>query len=243
MRNFLSIWRREMKACFCSPVAYVTMIAFLLLVGATFMSALARQAGTAETPSALLFATVVLWMTFLVAVVSMRLFSEENRSGTLETLMTAPVTEAEAVLGKYAAGLSFVLIAILPCVSYPFILVAMNPAMETADLGAMAGGVAIVLLLAAFCQSVGLLVSIMTKNQIIAAMCCFAAVWLALLFAWLVSALPLGLAGVAEQYSAMNHLADFTRGLIDTRAVVLYTSATVFMLFAAVRVLEWRRWA
>jgi len=243
VRNVLAIWRREVSSCLLSPVAYATMIAFLLLVGATFVSALVRHAGTTETPGTLLFSSVVLWLTLLVAVVSMRLFAEENRSGTLETLMTAPVTESQVVLGKYAGGLTFLLLAVAPTVAYLFVLRAMNPAMGPVDLGALGGGAGFVVLIAGFCLSVGLVISILTRNQIIAAICCFCAVWLVLLFGWLAGSLPVGAGEIAARYDAMQHLSDFTQGIIDSRAVVLYASATVFVLFVAVRLLEWRRWA
>ena len=92
------------------------------------------------------------------------------------------------------------------------------------------------------CIGIGLLVSLMTRNQIIAAICSFCAIWFVLLFGWLMSALPFGLEGLADYLSAMNHIEDFVRGSIDTRPLVLYVSGTVFTLFLSVRVLESRRW-
>ena len=242
MRAFLTIWRREMAACFFSPVAYVTMVAFLLISGATFVVGVVRNVGTSETIPSLLFGSAILWLTLLITVISMRLFAEERRSGTLEALMTAPVTERQVVLGKYAGALSFLLIASAPMVGNAFVLSFLIPGAPAIDFGAMAGGSIILALISAFCLSIGLLVSLMTRNQIIAAICSFCAIWFVLLFGWLMSALPFGLEGLADYLSAMNHIEDFVRGSIDTRPLVLYVSGTVFTLFLSVRVLESRRW-
>ena len=242
MRQFLTIWRREFTSCFLSPVAYITMIAFLLLSGVTFVSAVISNVGSDEDPAALLFSGIVLWMTFLITVVSMRLFAEENRAGTFETLITSPVTETEIVLGKYAGGISFVWIVIAPTLSYLYILSAMNPAMRGVDPGHLVGGVLIVALLSAFCLALGLLVSMLTRNQIIAAICCFCAVWFVLLFGWLVSALPVEFSVATDSFDAITHLEEYTRGVLDLRPLVLYLTGTFFVLFTAIRVLAWRHW-
>ena len=238
----MTIWRREMTACFLSPVAYVTMVAFLLISGATFIVGVLRNIGTTETVPSLLFGATILWLTLLVTVISMRLFAEERRSGTLEALMTAPVTEAQVVLGKYAGALTFLLIAAAPTVSNIFVLAALNPVAGPIDGGAVIGGGLILGIISAFCLAIGLLISLMTRNQIIAAICTFCAIWFVLLFGWLAAVLPFGMEGPAEYLSAMNHIEDFVRGSIDTRPLILYVSGTVFVLFLSVRVLESRRW-
>ena len=100
MRNFFTIWHRELAGCFLSPVAYVTMVLFMGAAGGTFMTGVIRNEGSQATLPAILYSSIVMWGTVLVTVISMRLFTEEKRSGTIETLMTAPVTEAAVVLGK-----------------------------------------------------------------------------------------------------------------------------------------------
>ena len=243
VRGFIAIWKRELGSCFLSPVAYVTMTVFLAATGVTFVAALVRHAGTAESATSLLAAAVVLWLSFLIAVVAMRLFAEESRAGTLETLLTAPVTDTQVVLGKFAGALSFLLIAVLPCLAFMPILVVMNPAMTSIDAGALGATALILLLLSAFCVSIGLLASLLTRNQIVAAVCCLCGVWAVLLLGTIVSSLPFGLDGLARYLGAMEHMEMFSRGIIDTRPIVLYLSATAFVLFVSVRVLEWRRWS
>ena len=243
MRNFLTIWRKELAGCFLSPVAYVTMVLFLGVVGGTFMTGVIRNEGMDATLPSILYSAIVIWLTVLITVICMRLFTEEKRAGTIETLMTAPVTEAAVILGKYAGALTFLAVATVPAVGCIYILAEMSPGIQSIDHGALLAGGLIVFLISGLCVSVGLVISLTTRNQIIAAICCFAAVWLVLLAGWLITVLPYGnLESLADYLAADGHLADFSRGMVDTRPIVLYVSGTVFMLFAAVRMLESRRW-
>jgi ABC-2 type transport system permease protein len=242
MRTFLTIWRRELAACFLSPVAYVAMVAFLFMSGATFVVGVVRNTGTSETLPSLLFGSVLLWLTLLITVISMRLFAEERRAGTLETLMTVPVTEAQVVLGKYAGAFTFLLLAAAPAAGNVFILAAFSAGGVAVDPGAMLGGALILVVIAAFCLALGLLISLMTRHQIIAAVGGFSATWFVLLCGWLAASLAFGPGNLADYVSAMNHIEDFVRGSLDTRPLVLYLSGTALVLFLAVRVLESRRW-
>lgn len=243
MQNFATIWRREMSACFLSSVAYVTMVVFLAAAGWVFLQLVEGHVGTTERLPVLLFKVITFfWLPILVTLITMRLFAEEKRSGTLEALMTAPVTELEVVLGKFAGALTFFLVVTLPAIACLYILAAMSPGISGVDNGAVLGGSLIVLLMGAFCTSIGLLMSLLTRNQIVAAVCCFCGVLIPLLTGHLVSLLPLGSENVLKYVSAEIHILDFARGSVDTRPIVLYLSGTAFMLFAAVRLLESRRW-
>jgi len=243
MRNFFTIWRRELSACFLSSVAYVTMVVFLTMSGWVFLQLVEGHVGSSERLSVLLFKVIIFfWMPILVTLITMRLFAEEKRSGTIETLMTSPVTEAEVVLGKYAGAIAFLLVVAVPAVSAIFILSLMSPGIGAVDLGAVMGGCLVLVLIAGFCTSIGLLLSLLTRNQIVAAVCCFCGALVPLLTGHLVSILPLGSESILEYVSADVHILDFARGSVDTRPIVLYVSGTAFMLFAAVRVLESRRW-
>jgi len=242
VRRFFAIFRREMTATFLSPVAYVTMVACFALIGVIFWYAVVANVGDNEPLSSMLFAGVIFCMTFLVTVVSMRLFAEEKRLGTIEALMTAPVSEAEIVAGKYAGALAFMLVVMTIPAGYVFILRAVSPGIDFIDVGALIGGYLITVLLTAFTLSVGLFVSLTTRNQIVAAIMCLCAVWLVLLAGNMASVVYPGPAEVGAYLSAMDHVAAFTRGSVDTRPIVLYVSGTLFMLFSSVRVLESLRW-
>lgn len=242
MRNLFVIWRRELAACFLSPIAYVTMVFFLIASGSTFLVGVIKNAGGNVFLTNLLFASIVMWLTVLISIVSMRLFTEEVRSGTIEMLMTAPVTETEVVLGKYAGAVTFVLIIVAPAIANIFALGALNPAIGKIDYGAVAGGCIITFLVISFCMSMGLLVSLLTKNQIAAAIMCLCLIWIILFLGNIVSAFPFMPVKLVTYLSVLAHVDEFSRGSIDSRPVVLYLSGSAFMIFTAVRVLESKRW-
>src|SRR5210317_1723024 len=135
MRKCLAIWGRELSSCFLSPIAYVTMVLFLLVSGYSFVFGANQNNGTTESVITLLFGAELIWLTFLISVVCMRMFAEERRHGTLETLSTVPVTETQIVLGKFAGGLSFLLIVSLPAIAFVFIMDYFSPAMRGVDVG------------------------------------------------------------------------------------------------------------
>ncbi|NQU40198.1 MAG: ABC transporter permease [Lentisphaerae bacterium] len=243
MRNFLTLWARELAACFLSPVAYVLMVVFLAVTSATFVLEVVQNPVVDQPLTVSLCEAIVVWLTILVTVVCMRLFAEEKRSGTLETLMTVPVTETQIVLGKYAGALSFLLLVTFPVVLTLLLLVVVSPVLQLSDIdgGALLSGGLILVMVSSLLVAVGLLVSLLTRNQIIAAICCFCAVWCVLLFGWIVTLISGG--GITATYvTVTDHIRDFSRGIVDTRPLVLYVAGSALSLFAAVRVLESRRW-
>jgi len=242
VRNFFAIWRRELAACFLSPIAYVTMVFFLIASSSTFLAGAIKNAGGNVFLTSLLFASIVMWLTVLVSVVSMRLFTEEVRSGTIEMLMTAPVTEAEVVLGKYAGAVTFVLIVVAPAVANIYLLALLSPSVGAVDTGAVIGGCIITVLITSFCMSIGLLVSLLTRNQIAAAISCLCLIWIILFLGNIVSAFPFMPAKAVTYLSVLAHVDEFSRGSIDTRPIMLYLTGTIFFVFTAIRVLESRRW-
>lgn len=243
MRRFLTLWAREMAGCFLSPIAYVIMVLFFAASSFTFFFGVLRNAGEVQSLVLLVVSAIVLWQPVLITVVCMRLFAEEKRTGTIEPLMTAPVTEAEIVMGKYAGALSFVLLVSLPVMGCVYALAALSPGVEFIDNGAVLGGALILSMLSAFFVAVGLFVSLLTRNQIVAAIGCFSAAWLVVLFGHLLAQIPLPwVYNSAELYSVVSHVEAFVRGSIDTRTLVQYVAGTWFILFVSVRMLESKRW-
>ncbi len=247
MNVFLALWRRELASYFLSPVAYVVLALFLAVMGGIFsllVSVLAEgPAGVAVMN--LLFGSPFFWMTFLIMVplLTMRLFAEEKRTGTIETLLTAPVTDAQVVLAKYAGAVSFYALMWLPTSLYLMVLQHFSAASAPIDPGPLAGGYLGALLAGMFYLALGLLCSALTSNQVVAAASCFA-VMLALFLAGLldfVARSPLLLA-VSTYISSYQHMLDFSRGMVDSRPVVFYLSGTALLLFASVRVLGARSW-
>jgi len=180
----------------------------------------------------------------LVPVITMRLYAEEKRSGTIETLMTAPVTETEVVISKYLGSLTFFIVMWLPTIAYMFLLRAFTRDSTPIDPGPVIGGYLGTFLVGGFLLAIGNLASTWTRNQIIAAILTFALgmVWFALgLVGYFVT--PGGWGGaLLRDLSSVEHVREFARGVIDTRPTVMYLASTVFVLFAAVKSLEGGKW-
>ena len=171
--------------------------------------------------------------------ITMRLLAEEKRSGTLETLMTAPVTETEVVVSKYISALLFFMALIAPTVAYVILLdVWGNP-----DYGPIISGYVGLVCMTGVFLSIGLWVSSLTSNQIVAVILTF----VILLIGWVI-----GFAGdffnqeyiksVFKFIGFVQHFDSFGKGLIDTRDVIYCLSTIIFFLFLTVRTLESRRW-
>ena len=244
MKNMLLILRRELAATFLSPVAYVFMVMFLAMTGVVFLQMAEGFVGDFVPLPVLLFKVIVyFWMPVLTTVITMRLFAEEKRSGTLETLMTGPVTEVQVVLGKYFGALLFLVIATAPAVAYIYLLKYLSQGVTYIDSGAVIGGSLFTFVLATFCVAIGLVVSLTTKNQIIAAICCFSMVLLPFVADFLVTLFPQIINVELSHYvSLYENLIDFTRGSIDTRPLVMYASGTVLLLFLSVKIMELQKW-
>lgn len=244
MRNIWNIWQREMSACFLSPIAYVIMVAHQVVASGIFLTGVFRNIGRSEPLSTFLFGANAVWLPFVIAVVAMRLFAEEKRSGSLESLMTVPVTEGQIVIGKYLGALTFICIAVAPTIVALFVFEALSPGIDhdQLDYGALVGGGLILFMITSFFLAVGCLLSLATRNQIVAAVSTLGVVLILLYFGWLLEGIPGVSTALANYLSATRHLQDFSWGIIDVRILFLYASGTWLMLFAAVRLLESRRW-
>jgi ABC-2 type transport system permease protein len=175
----------------------------------------------------------------------MRLFAEEFKLGTIEPLTTAPVRDWQVVLSKFFGALIFYLILWIPTLLYFWIFakIANQPAAHSA--GAYFGSYLMLLLLGMFYLSIGCLTSVLTKNQIIAAVISFCAITL-LFFLGLVQFILLDVTSTTRDllgyFSAIEHMGTFSRGVIDTRPIVLYLSMTVVMLTLTYQAFQSRKW-
>ena len=235
MRNSLAIARRELGSHYASPLAYVVTSAFLVICGVFFYLNLAYGQQATISP---IVQTVLTILLLISPVFSMRLLSEEQRSGTLELLLTAPVRDYEVVVGKYLAGFTLVGVMLLLTLLYPALLFAFG----SPDVGAVVGGYLAMLLFAGASVAIGLFASSLTQNQIVAAVLAFAI----LLVLWVMDGVGQmigGPAGPILGYLGLYpHFGDLTRGVIDTKDVVYYLSLIAVPLFLTTRALEARRW-
>ena len=239
MRNAPSIFAREMKAYFVSPIAYVVLIVFALLSGfffSAYFNMASRYQGEASMRALLYNMSITLL--FLAPLMTMRLFAEEKRSGTIEILMTSPVTDAEAVIGKFAASLTLFAVMLALTFIYPLLLVIYG----TPDIAPMAVGYLGLFLLGTAFLSLGVATSTVTNNQIIAALISFLILLGLWVIGWMSSTAGPQLGRVLSFMSLLDHFDDFAKGLLDTKHVVYYVSFAVFCLFLAVKSVQSAKW-
>ena len=245
MNGALAILRRELRAYFFSPLAYILLTFFLLVQGYTFsiiVSYLSDPRFPAGKPLELFFGqTIFTWLVliFTGTFLTMRLISEELRSGTIETLMTAPVSETQVVLGKYFAALVFYLFLWAPTLVYVAIVRWKTPV----DWGPIAASYLGIVGIGALFLSVGIFASATAKNQIVAAIVTFALI-LVLFSIGLVENLANGEVAkkVFGHLNLWTHMDDFAKGIVDTRRLVYYASGVGLFLFLTTRALSAKKW-
>ncbi len=237
MHNVLAIARKEFRSYFASVIAYIFITLFLAVSGWLFMSGFFLLGQASLRP----FFSFLPWM-FLVFVpaVTMRLWAEEKKLGTIELLMTFPVRDWEVVLGKYLAALAFLGVAL--GLSFPLALTAAY--VGDPDWGAIFGGYAGALLLGAAYLAIGVFVSSLTENQIVAfllsVVLCFALFIIGEEF--VLFRVPEVLRGFLYYLSLGPHFESMGRGVLDTRDLVYYASLIGFFLFLNARSVESRKW-
>ena len=249
MRKVMVLAKRELAAYFFSPMAYVIAALFLVMVGLVFLLGMkvpflkidlqpVFRSG-ADSTLRPLFDVLAYGLVVVVPLLTMRLVAEELRMGTIETLMTAPVTDAAVILGKFlgAFGLYLALLA----TTLVFLL--LEILFGQPDYGvALMGYLGMVLLGAAY-VSVGLFCSTLTRHQLVAGL-----VGIAILAFFtggvylLVQMMPPEHQGTVAKLNMITYFGDFSKGVFDTRGVVFFVSVTALFLFLSVKVLESRRW-
>lgn len=248
MTNTLVIGWKELRTYFASPIAFVIMTAFLVFTGLLFIDSLSGPFREATLRDFFIGQTLggvfgeaingAFVLLLLGPVLTMRLLAEEAKLGTVELLLTAPVRDFEVVLGKFFSALVIVLILLAMTLYYPLLLFVF----ASPDLGPVISGYFGAALLAAFFLSVGLFASSLSNSQIVSAVVGL----VILLMFWFIDRAADFFSGLPESIltfvSPRSHFTDFTRGIVDTEAVIYYLSLTAIFLFLTVRALESRRW-
>lgn len=248
MSTFFSLFKKEVRTCFLSPIAFVVMFFFWVLTGLNFWWLLIQLADGESLTMATqqMFGGLICFsLLVIIPLITMRLFAEERKLGTLESLLTTPLTATQLVAAKFAGSLVFYLVLWLPVVAYVAVQQKLAPseAFQFPDYGALRSGFLGVMLVGGLYMAIGLLMSSLTSNQIVAAISGFALLSI-YFFATLFMAYtaPNPAARIVGQYlSPYAHLLDFARGTVDSRTIVLYLSYTAWFLFAAVKVVESKR--
>jgi len=237
MHNILTIYKKELRSFFNTPMAYIFLVVFALVNGYFFTNTffLYNQSDMRS-----LFGIVPLVYLFFIPAVSMGLISREKSLGTIEIITTLPVRERDIVIGKFLAGLSLILIALLTTLIHYITLINVG---TTIDHGAVFTGYLGLALLGGVYTAVGIFSSSLTENQVIAFIVGIAIVITFFLMDKLLVFVPPGLAGIIQYLSTEFHLSNMSRGVIDTRNIVYFGSVIGFFLFMTTRVLESRKWS
>ena len=235
MRNIPAITAHEIRSAFLSPLAYAVLTIFLFCSGLLFV--LATTGTMTATLDGYIFSLTGL---ILVAtpLLTMRLLSEEYRSGTIEPLRTAPVTDTDVILGKYFGALIFFALMLAPTWIYVLILFTLGEP----DIGPILSSYLGVLLMGAQFLALGLFCSALTRSQLVAGMLAL----VLLVVIWVLGAIGEWIVGpfapVLCYIGTYEHIMNFIKGQIVFRDIFYFLSLTVFWLFLAVRALESKRW-
>ena len=248
------IYKKEMRLYFTSPIAWVILTIFLFIAGYFFYSifafftlasmqsamnpAMARDLNVTDSVLRPLFSNVSVILLLLMPLVTMRLFAEERRSGTIELLLTYPVRDGAVLVGKYLAGLTLYAIMLALTLFYP-LLVAYFARVEW---GPLATGYLGLLLMGATFLGVGIFASSLTENQIVASIITFGVLLIFWVIGWSSDYLGGTWGRVLSHLSLIEHFDSFAKGVLDTRDVLYYVDFTIVALFLTLRSLEARRW-
>ena len=223
------IMKRELKSYFTSPVAYIVTALFLIIAGILFYSSFFLY-DRAELRR--FFSSLPLLLSFFIPALTMRIFAEERRVGSIETLMTLPVTELDVVTGKYLASFISTLIMLAPTLFYILPTVIFG----SPDFGPIVGGYLGAIFLCASFTAIGVFATSVTKNQIIAFFTGFIiCIVLTLIDSFLVF-LPSPIVSLLSYLSANGHFTSISRGILDTRDLIYFISLTALFFATTVKV-------
>ena len=237
MNNIYTIFRKEIANYFNSPIAYIFIAVFLISSIWLFFQNF-FLAGQATMRGYFYFLPWV--FLFLAPAISMRSFAEEKRSGTLELLLTLPVKDWEVVLGKFFSNVVFVAITILLSISIPISISSLGEM----DMGLIIGGYLGAILLASSYLSLGLFVSSLTKNQIVAFIIAIAGLFFLFILGadFVLNTTPAFLVPIFSFLGLGTHFDNIVKGVVDTKDLIYYFSFIFLFLWLTVRNIESRNW-
>ncbi len=248
------IFKKEMRLYFTSPIAWVILTIFLFIAGYFFYSifafftlasmqsamnpAMGRDLNVTDSVLRPLFSNVSVILLLLMPLVTMRLFAEERRAGTIELLLTYPVRDGAVLVGKYLAGLTLYALMLALTLVYPLLVFYF----ARVEWGPLATGYLGLLLMGATFLAVGIFASSLTENQIVASIITFGVLLIFWVIGWSSDYLGGTWGRVLSHLSLIEHFDSFAKGVLDTRDVLYYVDFTIVALFLTLRSLEARRW-
>jgi ABC-2 type transport system permease protein len=253
VRNVWIIWQKELRSYFVSPIAYLLLAMFAVIFGFFFWNIVGYFVFTGmesqmrgemfpmnvnEQVIRPLLSNVGVIGLFFIPMITMRLFSEEKRSGTIELLVTSPVRDGEIILGKWLAALSlYGVLLLLTALNFVFLFKYGNPDWKPLAIGYLG-----LLLQAGALLAIGMFISTLTKNQIIAGAATFGVCLLLWVLEWVSGYETATWAQVLSYISVVTHIGSFSKGLLDSKDAVYYVSLTFLGIFFTARSLESLRW-
>jgi len=251
VRNILAIAGKEVRSYFASPIAYVIIGLFALLFGWFFYAFLnffvdeSQRAmmggGTVNVNDRMIrgvLQNAAVIILFVMPMITMRTYSEEKRSGTIELLLTSPLTDVQIIFGKFLGAMGlFAAMLVVTMIDVAILFRLGNPEWKPVATGYLG-----LLLMGGCFLSVGLLISSLTKNQIVAAFVTFAVFLMLWVVDWFADSAGPVAREVLTNLSITRHLDDFTRGVIDTKHIVYYLSFITFGLFLTAKSVDAERW-
>lgn len=248
MRVFTILFRKELKNYFLTPFGWVVLALVLFMQGMSMSGAMEQMKDAPMLDNFLLVClrTPNFWLYFLFIfpLLTMRLFAEESKTGTLETLLTAPVTTTQVVFSKYLAAFAFYALLWLPILLQLKLFAVVTGQPAPVEAGHIFGTYLILLLMGAFFLSIGCFASTLTSSQIVAGIITIAFLVIIFFFGFIPYYTGEGFQAAAlfQYVSIQEHLVNFAKGLVDTRPIVYYVSMTAFFLFLTHLTLDFRRW-
>ena len=225
MKQVVQIFKKEFYAYFLSPIAYIVICIFLVVTGWFFFSTFFIYDLTSMRNY---FTMMPIIFSFVAPAVTMRLFSEELNVGSYELLLTMPVSIRQVVLGKFLAGTIFMIVMLLPTISYPVTISFLGEL----DWGPVVGGYIGAFLLAGSYCAVGLFASSLTRNQIIAFIIGLAICFGLTMLSKMLFFMPETLLGFFSYLGVDMHFANISKGIIDTRDLLYFVSVIFIGLYA-----------
>ena len=236
MKKVIPIFRQEIFAYFFSPVAYIVISVFLLITGWFFTTDLFLSNDSSLRS---VFGFIPFIFMFFIPAITMRLLSEERKSGTIELLFTMPISDIEIIIGKYLAGLFLLIVAVLFTFPYAFTIMIIGKP----DMGMLITGYLGLVLMGASYVAVGIFASTISSNQVVSFIIAFLIIFILWLINKFLMLIPPALVPFFEYLSIDYHYENINRGVIDSRDVVYYLSLIIFMLSLAKLSLESRKWS
>jgi gliding motility-associated transport system permease protein len=240
-QNVKHIFLKELRSFFNSPVAYIVIVVYLVILGWFFTSNLfISNLATLRT----VFEMTPFLLLFFAPAMTMRLISEEKKAGTLELLITKPIQEGEIIAGKFLAAWALYFFTLFPTLCY-YVSVA---AIGSLDTGSVIGGYLGLLLVGGVFLAISVFGSSVTENQVVAFIVSLFIVFVLFMLDKVLFYLPtsigvIPIGSILQFISIDYHFSNIARGVIDSRDLVYYASAVAFSLFLATAVLQKRRWA